>query len=72
VGNLITVGLSDFIKSILLAAKSFLPNLGTCELVDTALVNELAQLVPDMGSAQDFIGVHCARQALMSGRHGVP
>jgi hypothetical protein len=43
-GNLITVGSSDFIKSILLAAKSFLPNLGTCELVGIALVNEWPSL----------------------------
>ena len=83
-GTMITVGSFHFPKSVLLAhiyadalaAKSFLlrilPNLGTCELVDTALVNELVQLVPGyVGSGQDFIGLDCLRQALTSGRHGV-
>jgi len=66
-----------YINADTLAAKSFplqiLPNLGTCELVDTALVNDLVQLVPEYaGLAQDLISLDCARQSPMPGRHGVP
>src|SRR5262249_29413337 len=66
----ITVGSFDFPESVLLAyvygdalaAKGFpvrvLPNLGTRELVDPALMNGLIQLVPEYsGSALDFMSL---------------
>src|SRR6185312_5057304 len=66
----ITVGSFDFPESILLAhiyagalaAKGFpvrvLPDLGTRELVDPALMNGLIQLVPEYsGSALDFLSL---------------
>jgi osmoprotectant transport system substrate-binding protein len=68
-GAAITVGSFDFPESVLLgyiyadalAAKGFpvrvLPDLGTRELVDPALMEGLIQLVPEYsGSALDFIG----------------
>jgi osmoprotectant transport system substrate-binding protein len=69
-GAAITVGSFDFPESILLAyvyadalaAKGFpvrvLPDLGTRELVDPALMNGLIQLVPEYsGSALDFMSL---------------
>lgn len=69
-GTAITVGSFDFPESVLLAyiyadalaAKGFpirvLPNLGTRELVDPALMNGLIQLVPEYtGSALDFMSL---------------
>src|SRR6266700_3711097 len=69
-GTAITVGSFDFPESVLLAyiyadalaAKGFpvlvLPNLGTRELVDPALMNGLMQLVPEYaGSALDFMSL---------------
>jgi osmoprotectant transport system substrate-binding protein len=69
-GPAITVGSFDFPESILLAytyagalaAKGFpvrvLPDLGTRELVDPALMNGLIQLVPEYsGSALDFMSL---------------
>jgi osmoprotectant transport system substrate-binding protein len=66
----ITVGSFDFPESILLAhiyagalaAKGFrvrvMPNLGTRELVDPALMNGLIQIVPEYtGSALDFLSI---------------
>jgi osmoprotectant transport system substrate-binding protein len=74
-GTVITVGSFDFPESVLLAsiyadalaAKGFpaqvLPNLGTCQLVDTALVNGMIQHVPPYaGLAQDFMSLDCARR----------
>ena len=69
-GTAITVGSFDFPESVLLAyiyadalaAKGFpvrvLPDLGTRELVDPALMNGLIQLVPEYtGSALDFLSL---------------
>jgi osmoprotectant transport system substrate-binding protein len=69
-GTAITVGSFDFPESVLLAyiyadalaAKGFpvrvLPDLGTRELVDPALMNGLIQLVPEYaGSALDFMSL---------------
>ena len=69
-GAAITVGSFDFPESVLLAyiyadalaAKGFpvrvLPDLGTRELVDPALMNGLIQLVPEYtGSALDFLSL---------------
>jgi osmoprotectant transport system substrate-binding protein len=69
-GTAITVGSFDFPESVLLAyvygdalaARGFpvrvLPNLGTRELVDPALMNGLIQLVPEYsGSALDFMSL---------------
>jgi osmoprotectant transport system substrate-binding protein len=69
-GTAITVGSFDFPESVLLAyvyadalaAKGFpvrvLPDLGTRELVDPALMNGLIQIVPEYsGSALDFLSL---------------
>jgi osmoprotectant transport system substrate-binding protein len=69
-GKAITVGSFDFPESVLLAyiyadalaAKGFpvrvLPDLGTRELVDPALMNGLIQIVPEYsGSALDFMSL---------------
>src|SRR6266705_5156785 len=69
-GTAITVGSFDFPESVLLAyiyadalaAKGFpirvMPDLGTRELVDPALMNGLIQLVPEYsGSALDFMSL---------------
>ena len=69
-GRAITVGSFDFPESVLLAyiyadalaAKGFtvrvLPDLGTRELVDPALMNGLIQIVPEYsGSALDFMSL---------------
>ena len=74
-GTLTAVRSLDFPESLLLAsiyadalaAESFLlrilPNLGTRELVGTALVNDLIQLVPEyVGSAQDFMSLDGVRR----------
>src|SRR5215472_1103065 len=69
-GTAITVGSFDFPESVLLAyiyadalaGKGFtvrvLPDLGTRELVDPALMNGLIQIVPEyLGSALDFLSM---------------
>jgi osmoprotectant transport system substrate-binding protein len=84
-GAAIMVGLFGFPKSVLLAciyagalaARGFpvrvLPDLGTRELVNRALMNGLIQLVPEYaGSALEFMSRRRRAQALLRGGREVP